>query len=170
MFFLLLLVSVSAYLLPILQDFLTGCYPTDREIEGLRGLILNVGSALIGTAAIVSSLVLFAMQVNIERMPHGLFRRLSADNKLLGAFASALLLAIGVATLSTFADQAHLALVVLAASWAIAFILIAFLYAYRRALVLISPLQQLGLLIKDSHRELGMWARRALRMRPANTC
>ena len=165
-FFLLLLVSVSAYLSPVLQELLTRCYPTDREIEGLRGLFLNVGSALIGAAAIVSSLVLFAMQVNIERMPHGLFSRLSTDNKLLGAFASAFLLAICVATLSTFVEQAHLALVVLAASWAIALILIAFLYAYRRALVLISPLQQLGLLIQDSRRELGMWARRALRAIP----
>ena len=32
-------------------------------------------AAAIGAAAIVSSLVLFAMQVNIERTPHGLFRQ-----------------------------------------------------------------------------------------------
>jgi hypothetical protein len=141
-------------------------YSTEHAIEGLRGLILNVGSALIGAAAIVTSLVLFAMQVNIERMPHGLFRRLSADRKLLGAFALAFLLAIGVATLSTFVDQARLALVVLAASWAVVFILISFMYAYRRALVLINPLQQLGILIQDTRKELRTWARRAQRAMP----
>ena len=84
-----LLVSASAYLSPALQNVLASYYSTEHTIEGLRGLILNAGTALIGAAAIVTSLVLFAMQVNIERMPHGLFRRLSADLKLLGAFAFA---------------------------------------------------------------------------------
>ncbi len=163
---LLLLVSASAYLSSALQNVLASYYSTEHAIEGLRGLILNVGSALIGAAAIVTSLVLFAMQVNIERMPHGLFRRLSADRKLLGAFALAFLLAIGVATLTTFVDQARLAHVVLAASWAVVFILISFMYAYRRALVLINPLQQLGILIQDTRKELRTWARRAQRAMP----
>ena len=163
---LVLLASANAYLLPVVQNVLAGYYLTDREIDGLRGLILNVGSALIGAAAIVSSLVLFAMQVNIERMPYGLFRRLSTDGKLLGAFASAFLLAVGVATLSTVVDQAQLAHVVFAASWAVVFILISFMYAYRRALVLISPLQQLGILIHDTVKELRTWARRAHRAMP----
>ncbi|MFN7370412.1 MAG: hypothetical protein ACK5SG_09325, partial [Burkholderiales bacterium] len=72
---LLLLVSASSYLSSDLQNVLAGYYSTEHAIEGLRSLILNVGSALVGAAAIVTSLVLFAMQVNIERMPHGLFRR-----------------------------------------------------------------------------------------------
>lgn len=127
---LILLVSASAYLSPALQYVLASYYSTGPTLDSLRGLILNVGSALIGAAAIVTSLVMFAMQVNIERMPHGLFRRLSSDRKLLGAFALAFLLAIGVATLSTFVDQARLAQVVLAASWAVVFILICFMYAY----------------------------------------
>lgn len=137
---LLLVVSASVYLSPVLQTVLENHYATEPAIEGLRGLVLNMGSALIGAAAIVTSLVLFAMQVNIERMPHGLFRRLSSDPRLLGAFAFAFLLATGVATLSTFVERAQLAHVVLAASWAVVFILISFMYAYRRALVLINPL------------------------------
>lgn len=163
---LLLLVSVSVYLLPILQATLEAHYATEQAIDGLRGLVLNIGSALIGATAIVTSLVLFAMQVNIERMPHGLFRRLSSDLRLLGAFALAFLLAIGVATLSTVMDQARLAHVVLAASWAVVFILISFMYAYRRALILINPLQQLGILIHDTRKELRGWARRARRAMP----
>jgi hypothetical protein len=163
---LILLVSATTYRSPALQNVLASYYSTEHAIEGLRGLILNVGSALIGAAAIVTSLVLFAMQVNIERMPHGLFRRLSADRKLLGAFASAFLLAIGVATLSTCVDKAWLALVVLAASWAVVFILISFMYAYRRALVLINPLRQLGILFEDTRKELRSWARRAQRAMP----
>ncbi len=163
---LLLFVSATAKLSPVLQNVLVSYYSTGPALESLRSLILNVGSALIGAAAIVTSLVLFAMQVNIERMPHGLFHRLSADRKLLGAFALAFLLAIGVATLSTVVDQARLAQVVLAASWAVVFILISFMYAYRRALVLINPLQQLGILIQDTRKELRAWARRAQRAMP----
>ncbi|MGY8630801.1 hypothetical protein [Nitrosomonas europaea] len=67
---------------------------------------------------------------------------------------------------STFVDQARLAHVVLAASWAVVFILISFMYAYRRALVLINPLQQLGILIQDTRKELRTWARRAQRAIP----
>jgi hypothetical protein len=40
------------------------------------------------------------------------------------------------------------------------------MYAYRRALVLINPLQQLGILIQDNRKELRAWARRAQRAMP----
>lgn len=145
---LLLFLAASVVLSPELQNALAYHYATEQEMDGLRSLVLNVGSALIGAAAIVTSLVLFAMQVNIERMPHGLFRRLSADGRLLSAFALAFLLAIGVATLSTLLDQDRLAFVVLSVAWAVVFILISFMYAYRRALVLINPLRQLGILLR----------------------
>ena len=163
---LLLLVSASIYLSPSFQAILEGYYTTDDGVQGLQALLLNTGAALIGAAAIVTSLVLFAMQVNIERMPHGLFRRLSADPKLLGAFAVAFLLAISVTALSTFVEQSRLAPVLLSAVWSVSLILILFMYAYRRALVLVNPLQQLQLLIHDTRRELRLWARRAQRAKP----
>ena len=163
---LLLLVSASFFLSPALQAVLGDHYATEQAIDGLRGLILNTGSALIGAAAIVTSLVLFAVQVNIERMPHGLFRRLSADPKLFGAFTLAFLLGIGVAALSTFVEQARLAHVVLAASWAVALILISVMYAYRRSLDLINPSRQLEILTRDTRKGLRTWARRAQRAMP----
>ena len=163
---LLLFVSVSVHLSPSLQAILEDHYAKEDAVEALQRLILNTGTALIGAAAIVTSLVLFAMQVNIERMPHGLFRRLSADLKLLCAFAIAFLLAIGVAALSTFPEHAKLAHVVLSAIWAIVFILILFMYAYRRALVLINPSQQLRILVQDTRKDLRLWARRARRAMP----
>ena len=160
----LLLLSVNVYLSPTLQHWLEQQYSTEQAIEGLRALILSMGGALIGATAIVTSLVLFAMQVNIERMPHGLFHRLSTDRKLLGAFALALLMAIGVATLSTVTSNVSLAIVVSTATWAIVLILVSFMYAYRRALVLINPLQQLKILTNFTHKELLTWARRAQRV------
>lgn len=163
---LLLLLALSIYLSPTIQTALENNYASEKGIEALRSLVLNLGSTLIGAAAIVSSLVMFAMQVNIERMPHGLFRRLSTDSKLLGAFAGAFILAIGVAVLSVVTEASRLAIVVLAAGWGIVFTLSLFMYAYRRALTLINPLQQLGIVIEDARRELRAWVRRALRAAP----
>jgi len=121
---LVLLISLSAYLSGSLQGILENYYKSDQAIDGIRSLILNVGSALIGAAAIVTSLVLFAMQVNIERMPHGLFRRLSTDRNLLGAFALAFLLAIAVASLSTFVEKSILSIILLTSFWAILIVLL----------------------------------------------
>lgn len=163
---LLILIAISVYLSPILQVALEAHLSTEKGLEGLRSLILNLGSSLIGAAAIVTSLVLFAMQINVERMPHGLFRRLSADPKLLGAFGAAFLLAIGVASLSVITEKSRLAVVVLAADWGIILILTLFLYAFRRALLLVNPLQQLSIVIEDARRELRIWARRAQRATP----
>lgn len=161
-----ILFSASLYLSPNLQAFLNSQYATKEAAQALQGLLLNAGAALIGATAIVTSLVLFAMQVNIERMPHGLFRRLSSDGRLLGAFAGAFLLAIGITSLSTFMDHFLLAQVVLAAGWAVFLVLLLFWYSYRRSLALINPLQQLRILVEDTRKELRIWDRRARRARP----
>ena len=165
----LLLISASVYVMPVLQVTLAARYTTEAEITQLQGLILNVGSALIGAAAIVTSLVLFAMQVNIERMPHGLFRSLSTDRKLLGAFTATFLLAIGLATLSAIVYRDTLALAALTFAWATMLILGLFIYAYRRALVLINPLRQLRILSDDTCSGIRRWARRAQRAVPLIT-
>ena len=163
---LLLLVSASFYLSPSFHAAVESHYSTEEAVQGLQHLLLNTGTALVGAAAIVTSLVLFAMQVNIERMPHGLFRRLSADRRLLGAFAVAFLLAIAVATLSTFAGRIALVYVVISAVRSVVLILLLFLYAYRRALVLINPMQQLEILLQDTRNDLELWERRARRALP----
>ena len=139
----LLIVYASFHLLPSIQAFLEPHFSTNQEIERLRDLLLNTGSALMGAAAIVTSLVLFAMQVNIERMPYGLFRRLSADAILLGAFMTAFTLAVGVAILSTFIEQTNLGYTTFWATWSVVLILTLFICAYRRALSLINPMNQL---------------------------
>ena len=161
-----LLLVATAYLVPAVQAFLEFRFGTEEAVRRIQSLLLTTGGALIGAAAIVTSLVLFAMQVNVDRMPHGLFRRLSEDRKLLGAFALSFLFAIGVATLSTVAEPPRLAPVLVSAAWAIVFILGLFLYAYRRALRLINPLAQLRIFLDDTRRDFRRWARRAMRVRP----
>ena len=143
-----------------------GFLDTDHAVQALRSVILNVGSALIGASAIVSSLVLFAMQVNIERMPFALFRSLSADFRLVGAFAAAFVLALGVAGMSTLVERSNLGPVVLAVTWAVFWILYLFRFAYMRALDLISPVRQMAALLQDVRRDLRMWGRLAGRLAP----
>lgn len=164
--FLILLIIVSAILAPTFQGALELYFSTEARLTGLRTLFVTLGGSLVGAAAITFSLVMFAMQVNVERMPHGLFRKFSSDPKLLGAFAATFLLAIAVATLSLIPDRSWLAVAMLTASWGTTLILFLFLYAYRRALSLISPTQQLALVIADARQNLQAWVRRARRAAP----
>jgi hypothetical protein len=160
------LIGISGFGAPALQKLLQPIFINEAALAALGSFLLTLGGALIGAAAIVSSLVLFAMQVNIERMPHGLFRRLSADRRLLSAFAATFILAVIIANLSLIVDQQRVGAIVFVALWGTAVILGLFLYGYRRALILVNPAQQLGMVVRQSERELRAWARRAERAAP----
>lgn len=163
---LLSLICISVLYLPRIQRFLEKILGTEEQIASLGSLFLALGGALIGAAAIVSSLVLFAMQVNVERMPHGLFRRLSADRRLFSAFAATFILAVVIASLSLFVSPQRVAFLALAAFWGTTVILGLFLYGYRRALILVNPSQQLGIVVRQTQRELRAWGKRAKRAAP----
>src|SRR5271167_4529840 len=131
-----LLIAASGFFARDLQRVLNTSVLTAEHIADLRAVLMQVGGALIGGTTIAFSLVLFAMQVNIERMPHGLFRKLSSDPRLLGAFVTTFLLAILIAAsalVPTTKSPYAATLAVLSAAWAVAIIPLIFLYAYRRA-------------------------------------
>ena len=163
---LLALIGLSGFSVPALQEFLHPILATEAELASLGSFLLTLGGALIGAAAIVSSLVLFAMQVNVERMPHGLFRRLSADRRLLSAFAATFILAVFIASLSLNVSQQRVGAIIFTAFWGTAIILGLFLYGYRRALILVNPAQQLKMVVRQTQRELRAWVRRAKRAAP----
>ncbi|MCH8615899.1 hypothetical protein LZ016_07275 [Sphingomonas sp. SM33] len=153
-------VGVGAKLLSELRLGIAAWFAPPR-LGGLQTLLVGTGTALIGGTAIAASLVLFAMQVNVERLPFGLFRRLSSDLKLLLAFAGSFGLAIGVASFSLISSPANAAFCVGAAILFVLLILRSFLYAYRRSLALISPEYQLELIKLDVAKEARRWDRRA---------
>lgn len=161
----LLLIGTSAYFAPLLQRVLEPYFDQNR-ISVLRDLFLALGGALIGATAIAFSLVMFAMQVNVERMPYGLFRRFSTDARVLTAFVGTFLVAICVASASLIADRSRVAVAILASAWGIVLIFLFFLHAYRRALELINPLNQLNLMVKDVDQGMRGWIRRAIRATP----
>jgi hypothetical protein len=156
---------VSVWLAPLLQNAVGGYFNSER-FPLLRGLLATTGGALVGATAIGFSVVMIAVQLNFARMPHGLFRRLSSDPRLLGAFAVTFVLAIGVSALSLVPDPSWAALALILAAWGTLLILILFLYGYWRALYLINPAVQLRLLVEGAQNDLRRWARRAERMAP----
>lgn len=163
---LLSLVAISYFLIPVLQGSLTSVFSTDEMFAGFRTLLLTLGGSLVGAAAIAFSLVMFAMQVNVERMPYGLFRKFSSDSELLVLFLATLLISIGVATLSLIPDRSWLGVGAVIATWGIVLVPISFFRAYRRALDLISPTKQLEFITAHARRDLHAWERRSKHAAP----
>jgi uncharacterized membrane protein len=159
------LIGGSVVVALMLQNTIAQYFNAER-FAALRNLLATTGGALIGATAIGFSVVMIAVQLNFARMPQGLFRKLSSDLRLLGAFAATFLLAIGVAALSLVPDNSWSAGVLIGAIWATLLILIMFFYGYRRALTLINPGVQLGLIVAEARSDLGRWTRRARRMAP----
>ncbi|HXV00796.1 MAG TPA: hypothetical protein VG166_09875 [Caulobacteraceae bacterium] len=163
-FGLLFLVAVALQAsLPICQKIVGPYFSTDARFGVLRNFMLTVGGALIGATAIALSFVLFAMQVNVTRMPQGLFRRLSSDWRLLLAFIGTFAIAVAVAAASLSSDASYAAALLIGSFEAIALTLVLFAYAYRRALRLIAPIEQLQIILSDAQADISRWERRAVR-------
>lgn len=136
-------------------------FSTAEGLSALRSLLGGTGSALIGAAAIAFSIIVFAMQTNIERMPHGLFAQLSSDYRLLSSFLGSFLTAIAVAGTSLIPDGSWAITAILAAFWGVVGIVLLFLFAYRRALQLINPIEQLKIMSREVQLDLRKWGRLA---------
>ncbi len=164
---LLVILTAAAFAsIPTVQRAVNPLFASDDHLATLRSLLVALGGALVGATAIGFSVVMFAVQMNFARMPHGLFRGLSTDARLLGAFASTFVLAIAVASLSLIPDASWVGAGLVAAGWAMVLILLLFLFAYRRALSLINPLQQLRFVFDRARRDIRAWARSAQRAGP----
>jgi hypothetical protein len=125
-----------------------------------------MGGALLGATAIGFSVVMLAVQLNFARIPHGLFRRVTSDFRLIGAFAATFALAGVVMAFSVIPEKSWAALALIVTVYAAVAVLLLFIYAYRRALALINPLVQLNLVYKEADRDLELWKRRAQRLAP----
>ena len=166
LFFLVVLMILSVISIPALQNYLEPYFSKSGQLDSIRALFLSLGSALIGATAIAFSLIMFAMQVNVERMPHGLFRKFSSDLKLLGAFTSTFSLAFIITTFSLIPDKSWVSYATLATVWCSFLIILLFVLAYRRALTLISPTMQLGLVVADTKRDFKILDRAIKRTTP----
>ncbi|WP_270809138.1 hypothetical protein [Aeromonas sp. QDB08] len=151
----------SVFSMPFLQRVAGGYFIDNESLAALRTLLVGTGAALIGAAAIAFSLIVFAMQINVERMPHGLFRQLSSDRRLLSSFLGSFLTAIVIAGTSLIPDGSWCIPAIVTAIWGIVVIMLLFSYAYRRALQLINPIEQLAIMSRVVRRDLQKWSRLA---------
>jgi hypothetical protein len=143
------LIVASWLLAPKLRSVLEPYFSVQVRFDRFQTVLVALGGALIGATAIAFSLIMFAMQVNVERMPYGLFRKFSSDLKLLGSFAITFVLAIAITCSSLIPDKSWVAFATLGVMWGSVLILIFLLIAYRRALNLISPTKQLSILVAE---------------------
>ncbi|WP_353231996.1 hypothetical protein [Pseudomonas helleri] len=154
-------VAVSILVIPFLQSWVGDFFNRAENLGALRSLLGGMGSALIGAAAIAFSIIVFAMQTNVERMPHGLFKQFSSDRRLLCSFVGSFLTAIAISGTSLIPDASWAIPAMLTAIWGVVMIVLFFLYAYRRALQLINPREQLGIMSDTVSRDLRKWSRLA---------
>jgi hypothetical protein len=109
---------------------------------------------------------MFAMQVNVERLPYGLFRSLGADKKLLGYFIITVSLSIGISAVPLFEKEISVSRSMLLGFWGTVLVIFMFLSAYRRALLLINPLKQIQLMVSTAEKSLKVWQRRGDKLSP----
>lgn len=166
MIFLATLLIISIIFTPALQCYLSPLFSEQARLESIKALFLTLGGAFIGATAIAFSLIMFAMQVNVERMPHGLFRKFSSDIKLLGAFVATFSLAAIIAGLSLIPDNSWIGGATAVTAWCSFLIILLFVLAYRRALTLISPTMQLRLVVIDTQNNFKMWDKAIKRTTP----
>lgn len=157
-----LLLSTFLFLMPYKHAFEL-YFSNDNILSVLRSLLGGIGAALIGATAIVFSLIVFSMQTNIERMPHGLFRKFGSDLLLLGSFLGSFVIAILVASMSLIPNNKLSMYAIFLSVWGVIAVLILFLYAYQRALKFINPITQLTLMYNAVRRDLVKWDRLATR-------
>lgn len=135
------------------EDFLNSKFLENDNLDILPTLFFTLGGSLVGATAIAFTLVMFAMQVNLQRMPHGLFRKFSADAKLIISFFLTFIFAIIIILLPIFINTFHLSSVFLIAFWSTIFIFILFLVSYKRALSLINPQKQIEMIVSDVEKQ-----------------
>lgn len=139
------------------QESLQAHLSSKEGYQALTSVLVGLGSAMVGATAIVFTIVLFATQTNVARMPTELFRMFSSDRRLLGAFFGTLIgsIAIAMTTIVVTPDTATWYL--FGSIWTIALILLTFVLAYQRALNLVNPTVQSQFAASKANRSLKRW-------------
>lgn len=157
------LVALSFIYLASAMQVVIGVIDAPR-LAAVQTLLVTIGGSFVGATAIVSAMLMYALQVNVERMPHELFRRFSTDHQILFAFLGTFALAALVASLSMVVTPENVVKSLLAAFWFSFLIVVLFGFAYRRSLDLVNPNFQLSFLVKGIKKNLARWGKQAERI------
>jgi len=128
--------------------------PDTQTIKALNSLFLGIGSAFISATAIIFSIIIVTLQINNEKLPYGIFKKVSKDIKLFSSFIIAVILSILIAVCSLISNMSIIFYVIPISIIFILLILYSFIYSYRRALKLINPIYQLEKIVKSVKEDL----------------
>lgn len=157
-----LLISISYFVFSF-QSSLESYFSSKDNLSVLSSLLLTLGGALIGAAAIAFTLIMFVMQVNVERMPYGLFHKLSTDVRIKWYFVFIFAFAIVVMSASLVVSESLVAYAILTSAWFTFFVILLFFCAYQRALSLINPMHQLNSVVRIADSNMKAWDKWATR-------
>ncbi|ABZ76695.1 hypothetical protein Shal_2136 [Shewanella halifaxensis HAW-EB4] len=137
------------------SSLLNGEVPVDQ----LKAISLTIGGGLLGFTAIVFSLLLFSLQINLQRLRYLDFYRFSADRHVLGYLLSCLIVSISIIAASLFIVESssgqHAALMF----WAVVLFTFLLIFSYKRAIQLIDPIEQVRLIESEVDSSLERWGK-----------
>lgn len=127
--------------------------------DDIANLLLTLGGALATASAIVFSLIIYSVQVNVERLPHRLFQRFGFDIPLIASFIVTFAISIAVAVSILFLNYETTPFILICTFWGITTIGAMFLFAFKRALALVNPLLQIFRVQKHAERNMQWWGK-----------
>lgn len=127
------------------------------DTEQVSSLLLTIGGALIGFTAIVFSLLLFSLQTNIQRLRYLDFHKFSTDKKIFTQLLSCFLIAIAIAGSSLVKNQNISGQTLVIVVWLILLFIVLLYQSYKRALILVNPIEQINLILRYSSKQHNKW-------------
>ncbi len=149
-----------------LNQILEQYFSSNIQFHNLQTLLITLSGSLLAVAAIAFSFIMFAMQINVDRMPYGLFRKLSLDTELSIYFIFLFLLPLIIGAFSMVSNLSLIPWIIIGTIASIISIVFLLFMAYKKALKLISPIEQLKLLNKNACKSLISYSKAASRFSP----
>lgn len=124
-----------------------------------KSILLGIGSSLIGAASIAFTFLIFSLQNNLDKLPYGLLRKSGVDTKLIIYYLTTLLLAISICLLSLYPDYRSIMTMLSLSFISITSILIMFILAYKRTLLIVNPAFHIDSIILRVSKNNKMWGK-----------
>lgn len=140
---------ILVFFIVINELFLKCYFSEDNNFNALGTFFVTLSAGLVSITAIISTFIIFSMQSNLEKLPFGLFKKFSSDDKLKIYLVTTLVLSIFIGILSLFKNNNYAGLLLIIFFVFIGFIFVFLNLSFKRGLVLINPLEQLKIMEED---------------------
>lgn len=130
----------------------------EREVFlQFKSILLGIGGSLIGATSIAFTFLIFSLQNNLDKLPHGLFRKAGVDSRLIFYYLTSVMLAISICFISLFPDYRYVMVMISMLFLSVGTILIMFILAFKRTLLIVNPVFHIGSILKGVVKNHKMW-------------